>query len=499
MELQQKVNNFIEPMLEDVSHVVVGVSGGADSVCLLHLLSKLLPAKGIGLSAVHVNHGIRTEAMDDQKYVEEICEKWSIPLHCFKKDVPAISKENGMSEEEAGRYVRYQCYAKVVENEIENEMEKQTANQTSESPKDFAEKQDTKILKHSSKKIVVALAHHMQDQAETVLFRMCRGTGVDGLSGIRPKMIREDGLCVIRPLLCATRQEIEEYLRVNGIAYMEDSTNKDTNYTRNQIRHNVIPELEQVNEKAVEHICKLADLANQQSRFIRKIIDDIYDEYVFAETILGQNTGYLMVNASWLASQDDVVIEGILRRMIFEKAAGLKDISGKHILLLKDLLLKKHQECVQLPFELEGFICYENLLIGKTNTEQGNCENLVKFHTENVPKSFENGLSSKKNYTQFVDYAKINDKLSLRWAKSGDMIEIDLDGHQKNLNRLFIDEKVPKHMRHQIPVVCDGDRVVWVVGYRLNPAYYVDSSTTKVVRMELVKADDELDAYTESI
>lgn len=453
MELQQKVEKFIEPLLDGVSNVVVGVSGGADSVCLLYLLSKSLPQRGIGLSVVHVNHGIRVEAAEDQAYVRALCEKWGIPFFSYEEDVPKLAKEQGIGEEEAGRNLRYQCYAKEAK-------------------------------KYEG--TVVALAHHMHDQVETVLFRMCRGTGVDGLSGIRAKMQRNDGLTIIRPLLCVTRQEIEDFLGAEGILYQEDQSNQDTTYMRNQIRHNVIPELEQVNDKVVEHICKLAELADKQNRFIQSHVDEFYKEKVSLDRmIFGQPTGYLKVNADWLAAQDDVIIEGILRKMIYDRATGLKDISEKHISLLKELLLKPHQESVQLPYELEGFICYENLLIGKTNIEDKNCENLVNFYTGNVPKSFKNGLKSKKIYTQLVDYAKINDALILRYPRQGDMIGIDSEGHQKSLARFFIDEKIPKHMRDQIPLVCDGDNIVWVVGYRLNPAYYVTESTTKVVRMEL--------------
>ncbi len=202
--------------------VVVGVSGGADSVCLLAGLVSLREELGISLVAVHVEHGIRgEESLADAAYVAELCERWNVKLSVERIDVEAVARERGLTVEEAGRTVRYEVFARIAQE--------QSADR-------------------------IAVAHNRNDQAETVLWNLARGSGVKGLGGIRPVRGR-----IIRPLLFTERSEIEAYLRTQGIRWRTDRTNLETAYTRNRIRLELLPWLtERLNAQAVDHIAQAA-------------------------------------------------------------------------------------------------------------------------------------------------------------------------------------------------------------------------------------------------
>ena len=210
-----KVRKFMEKhhMIGQGDFIAVGVSGGADSVCLLLLLCELKQEYDLELCAVHINHGIRREAFKDQEFVENLCRRRKVPWITFSEDVKGIAEKQSMSLEEAGRMIRYRCFRKVLDM-------------------------------HGGGKI--AVAHHQNDQAETMLYRMSRGTGIQGLKGM--EAVRAD---VIRPLLCLKKEEILAYLKEKGQDWMEDASNEDNTFARNKIRNQVIPALTKVNARAV--------------------------------------------------------------------------------------------------------------------------------------------------------------------------------------------------------------------------------------------------------
>lgn len=220
-------------MLEAGDKVVAGVSGGADSICLLFVLMELQKEIPFELTAVHVNHGLRAEAADrDEAYVRELCETYRIPCVSYRENVELIAKNRKQSLEEAGREVRREAFRRTMESWG-----------------------GTKI----------ALAHHKNDNAETFLMNLARGSGLKGLGGMLPV----NGT-IIRPLLAAERQEIEQYLKENGIAYCTDETNKSDDYTRNRIRNHMIPLLEDgVNKRAVAHISDTMERLREVQEFLR--------------------------------------------------------------------------------------------------------------------------------------------------------------------------------------------------------------------------------------
>ena len=221
----EKVLDYIRKngMVQRGDRIIAGVSGGPDSVCLLFLLDKYKETLGISLEVVHMEHGIRgKESLEDAAFVENFCRKLAIPCHTYHRDIPKLAREWKCSGEEAGRRARYEAFEEVR-----------------------GKNGGTKI----------AVAHNRNDQAETVLFHLVRGSGLSGLSGIRP--VRGN---IIRPLLCLTREEIEDLLRKENLPFRTDATNLETDYARNRIRLNILPLLrEELNPRTCEHLAETAE------------------------------------------------------------------------------------------------------------------------------------------------------------------------------------------------------------------------------------------------
>ncbi len=224
--IEKKVNNYIREhdMLAAGDRAVVGVSGGADSICLLHLLASLQKTMEMELLAVHVHHGLRgEEAERDARFVEAVCRSLAIPCVIVREDVETYAREQGLSLEEAGRNLRYRAFRKAAEGWKS---------------------------RNGQGRYRIAVAHQKEDQVETILHNLFRGSGLRGLSGMAP--VRGE---IIRPLLCVGRQEVLDYLEENQHDYCVDSTNETLDYTRNKLRNYLIPEIcREINNGAAEHI-----------------------------------------------------------------------------------------------------------------------------------------------------------------------------------------------------------------------------------------------------
>ena len=225
----QKVQETIAShnLIKSDEHIVLGLSGGPDSVCLFHILLRLRQTLGIRLHPVHVNHGLRPGAAErDQNYVEEFCREHGVSCKVIAADCRELAGAWHMTSEEAGRKLRYDAFYDEA-----RQIAEKLAAEHGGSPDDFSEH------------IRIAVAHNADDQAETILFRVLRGTGTDGLAGIAYER-KERGFSVIRPILDIPRKEIEEYCREHDLSPVEDHTNHQSIYTRNKIRLELLPELE---------------------------------------------------------------------------------------------------------------------------------------------------------------------------------------------------------------------------------------------------------------
>ena len=445
-------------MIAPKDQVIVGVSGGADSICLLFLLHELSMEMDFGLSAVHVNHQIRETAARDEKYVQDFCQKYQIPLHCESFPVLEIAKKTGQSVEEAGRSVRFQAFEKWMDDKRANK---------------------------------IALAHHIDDQAETVLFHLARGTGIDGLCGIRP--VRDK---VIHPLLCVTREEIEDFLKKEGLKYMTDETNAQDIYARNAIRHKILPVLEkQVSNKAKEHIATTSGMCLEASAYLEKQTQMAYEEYV----CVSDNNVICVKNE--LMQADNYIQKSVIHKALAELSGSRKDIHAIHIQSVLSLFAKQTGRRIHLPYE----ICASKAYIG-VELEKNTKTDMVFFEQKLIvdPKKetfyqidqnqtirmrvFEaNKIDevSQKTYTKWFDYDKINGCLTLRNRQSGDYLYVQ-EKMRQTLKAYMINEKIPQKQRAMIPIIADEDQVLWVIGYRISSYFKITKQTKTVLEITIL-------------
>ncbi len=448
--MKSKVLDFIRKkrLLKKGDSVVLGVSGGADSICMLKILSDAQKRRDISIYVLHINHQIRgAEADEDAKFVKKACTKFKVPHRVVSVDVPSIAKEQGLSLEEAGRMVRYEEFSKYAYEVGANK---------------------------------IAVAHNSNDNAETVLMNLARGTGIKGLGGIAPKRKMEDSkgntIEVIRPILCLTRKEIEEYLNENDIKYREDSTNESTDYTRNKIRLEVMPLLENINDNAMQNITNASEELADTSKYIDKDVEDAYEEYVSEED------GKLFLSDKAF-SLDPVVFSGVIRKMIENTAGKLKDITRIHVGDVVNLKEKQVGKKIDLPYAVVAEREYEGISIFCEENESS-----AKSEDKEIVISFEDDDFDKENieeleYTKWLDYDKIDDVV-VRTRKKGDYIIVDDKGGRKKLKDYFIDEKIPRRERDDVLLVADGSHILWVVGHRISEAVKVTPETKKVVKLE---------------
>lgn len=501
---RQKVLSFMKKnhMTDRGDSVLAAVSGGADSVCLLWLLHEMAAELGIKVFAFHMNHGIRgAEADRDEQFVMELCERLNIPLTVAHEKVEEYAAERGLSGEEAGRILRYHHLGETAE-------------------------------KYQCAKI--AVAHHEDDDAETVLLNLFRGSGLAGLSGIRP--VREN---IIRPLLCVSRKEIEGYLNEQELSWCEDSTNKENDYTRNKIRNELLPWVtENINSRAAEHILAVSEFAAQADAYFEMKAERILEESCSKrreegkqpnsknageadgkESGTGQSSKVAenemkmctKINTDIFDPQPEILKTYIVRRMILNAAGKAKDITERHIRSVMDLSGPGGGHTVDLPYGLKAVRGYETLGIVQNKNPSQMSESDQKQERKPV---FENKINletdmdeildlggthirlhavhrkkepeiPKNQYTKWFDYDKINVGLSIRYRKNGDYLTLS-GGGKKKLRRYMIDEKIPENERDRIPVLADGDHVLWVVGYRISDYYKITDETEHILEAEVI-------------
>ncbi len=439
---KKKINEYIEKhnMLQKGDRVVLGISGGPDSVCLFFVLLALKEEYNLEIHALHVNHCIRgTDADDDQAYVESLCENNNIPLKVLRIDIPALVKESGRSTEEEARLARYQAF------------------------EDYATALDAYNPDTPATKI--AIAHNADDNAETVLFHMARGTGLDGMCGIAPVRDR-----IIRPLLSISKSEIMEFIASNEIPYCIDVTNSEIQYDRNRIRHNIIPELQEINSKSLEHITEMTER-------LTEIADYISMESHGLLQIAQSDGGKLRKRA--IATAPKVIASHALKEYLSSFMPQRKDVSAVHIDAILGLLNESGERQVQLPYKKTLIISYEEIYV-IDDAEEPAPEATFTYREFN----YEQGMNYPvEAYTKWFDCDKITDNVEIRTRLEGDYLTIDAAGNHKSLQDYFVDAKIPRHLRDSIPLVCDGNHVMWVVGYRISEHYKISNNTTRVLEI----------------
>ncbi len=473
MTIRNKIIDFCneKKLLDSGDGVLIGLSGGADSVCLLFMLSLMQKEFDLKLYALHVNHGIRgSEADRDEAFCAELCKKTGIPFEAVKADIPALAEKEGLGLEEAGRKFRYALFEKKAEELGFNR---------------------------------IAVAHHMNDRAETVLFQMIRGSKLNGLTGIREKNGR-----VIRPLLCITREEIEDFLNMNGLDFVTDSTNLSSDYTRNFIRNEILPELEKLRAHAAEHIAETAEYLGRVSDFMERQADEVFKKAVTKDPL---KPGTFALSVRELREADPLLSEMAIYRAICLAAGRKKDITEKTVRAVTDLFDRQSGRVADLKYGIVAKKVYDTVVIGPeseenaVDTEDGNCNNTLctaVFDTEEgeALQFIENlGGFPKDNLKKYFDCDKLisrlngktPDELVCRKAEAADVMAVYLDGRRKKVFDILKDGKIGADDRKDQLVAAIGHEVLMIKGIRSSEACRVDKKTKKILSVSFAVRNTE--------
>lgn len=465
----EKIKAYVKKyhMLTDGDTVVAGVSGGADSVCLLFVLKELQKEIDFTLFVVHVNHKIRREAGEDACFVEELCRQLDLPFFLVEENVEDLAKAQGISTEEAGREVRYRAFEEALK---ENAPEA--------------------VLTGHGK---IAVAHNSNDRAETMLFNLFRGTGIAGLCGIRPK--RDN---VIRPILCLSREEIETFLEERNLSYCIDKTNNEDTYTRNKIRHHILPfARQQVSEGVLENMTRTGDLMQETEDFINTEVEKAYGKCV------QKKDAEVCVNVEGLLCNHSLIRKHLILRSIEDLVSTKKDISAIHVRDVLGLFEQTGNRQISLPYGILVRREYENVVFekrdslpcGEPTISAGLDLPLDRNCIVSVPGlgeleisafSYEKNMDIPQNqYTKWFDYDKIDKPLKIRNRKPGDFLTINKALSKKSIQDYMVDEKIPKAQRDKLWLVTEQEHVLWVVGYRISEKYKVNENTKTVLQIQL--------------
>ena len=472
-------------MMQGGDKVLAAVSGGADSVCLLLILEALRGQLGYMLEVVHVEHGIRgEESRQDEVFVEELCHRLEVPVYTVSVDVPSYAAEQGIGLEEAARILRYEVFEELA-------------------------------LARGAK---VALAHHMEDNAETVLFQMMRGSGLHGLCGMQPIRQSESGVVYIRPLLDVHRAEIEDFLKSRGEAWREDRTNQETEYSRNYVRQVILPQLLRLNDRAVEHINQSAEQLSELRDYMEQGKRQVKDQVVLEDGVSLRISKLLELHP---ALQKELILDAVA-----QTAGSRKDITAGHVKSVLDLCEKQSGREVHLPYGIVARRDFDCLVLAiedaKTERLKRTCRTLVEergvtgdsclvvneeqlvelaqadgtevlevplgtsdetlqikvfsYHGENL-KFLENP------YTKWMDYDKIRHGFCIRTRQSGDYFIGDSQGHHKKLKQYFTEEKISVSERNARWLLAQDSLVLWLVGGRISEHLKVTDETKLVVEI----------------
>lgn len=468
MDFTEATYSFIRSsgMFRQKGSVTVGISGGADSVCLFLQLNKLKERLGIDLRAITVEHGIRgSESEKDSEFARELCQSHGVSCKVVRVDASARAREKGISLEEAARQLRYQAF---FDNTKEGDY--------------------------------IAIAHHLEDQAETVLFHMIRGSGVRGLIGIRP-VTEMRGRHIVRPLLFATKDQILAELSALGQDYRTDQTNSDIRYARNRIREVIMPELMKINKGAIRHICESAES-----------VGELYDHFISEEKELYQRA---LVpgdrkEENRLIVKELIALPDSSRRMIImeylrDTLSSIKDVGRAHIERISGLLEDSAHFSYSLPGRAELKLEYGMLSVTYPEEQTGpylidlsGLESDGEYSAElggitlemRIIKP-EKALIEPKTYEKCLDYDKIKKGLCLRDHREGDFFTIDRQGHRKSYKDYCRNQKIQTTDRGRIPLlVYENSHIAWAVGYRISEDVKVTEATRRVLWIKAILEED---------
>lgn len=454
--------------------VIAGVSGGADSICLLFVLWRLQKKLGYRVKVCHVNHGLRGEEADaDQRYVEELCRNLGVPCRIFFEDVESIAKKRKQSCEEAGRMVRREAFERMCR-----------------------EDGGTKI----------ATAHHRDDNAETILLNLARGTGLRGLCGILPVSGKW-----IRPLLATGREQIERYLNEQNIMWCTDVTNEQDEFTRNRIRHHVLPVLEQqVNPAVVRHLNELSVQSREIWEYLEKGAGDAWEKCVTVkESGAGRRAAEICVQD--FREEMRAVQNRLIHRCIAYVLESEKDIESVHIAEVRKLFDRQPGKQIDLPADAVAVRNSGAVAVYRQPERDRGKEEMCTAETElavpgetpvpgtgiRIRCSFVEHASAEqareipqKSYTKWIDYDIIKYGLTVRTRRPGDFFTVNKEGGKQKLKSYFVNEKISREEREQMLLIADGSHIVWIPGRRMSRTYQIGENTGKILEIKFTEENE---------
>lgn len=458
MDLIQKIRETISrySMLSHGDNVLIGLSGGPDSVCLAVLLVNLRNDFNLSLNAVYIDHGLRPEEVEKEiEFCKSFCAERDIVFYMKRVDVRNYANDRRLNVQESARELRYIIYDEVSD------------------------------MTNASK---IALGHNADDQAETVLMRLLRGSGRRGLSGIPPVRGR-----IIRPLIEIERSEIEIFLTKEvSQPYIVDSSNLKEDYERNWVRHALLGEMKKRNPAAVRDICRTADILKEE---------DDYLEIVVTKTLMRlisrKSENSIQLFLAPLETMERPLLRRVLRRSISE-TKGLRGIGLDHIEDMIRLIREgKAGDRINLP---KGIRVIKEYSLIKISTA---CPAKIAMHELQPPDevvmeeaeiiiaaSFEEKDEEQSDGRTSVrlDAGAMQFPLRIRAREAGDFFYPLGFGKKKKLQDFFVDEKVPRDERDRIPIVLSGNDIVWVAGYRADERFRISGETKKILFLKMRKS-----------
>lgn len=439
----QSVINLINKhnLIQKNSTIGVAVSGGMDSMCLLHFLNKVKDEINFDIVVINIDHNIRESSKDDSQFVKTYCNNNNISCLCYKVEALKNAEVKKIGIEEAARELRYQVFKKLLQDGIV-----------------------TKI----------ALGHHKQDQVESVLLNLFRGTGLSGAAGMK---VENNGF--IRPLLNTSKLEIQNYVKLNNISYVEDETNLNTDYSRNYLRHEIIPNLKKYWNGLEDSIVGFAKICREDDDFILSQIN--FDNIIIDETLFKIPLSYFSVTNS--------IINRVLKYG-FEKINLQKDIEKKHFELIKNLAQKgKNGDKLTLPHNLEAIKEYLFLTISKKPDKKCVISfpfvlGKQKIFDYNIDILKTEKMFEKQKGVHFFDLNKIPSDAVWRFRKTGDTFK-KFGGGTKKLKDYFIDQKIPTRLRNTIPLLCSNAEVLIVLNNEISDKIKIDNKTKEIGKITI--------------
>jgi tRNA(Ile)-lysidine synthase len=455
-------------MFYEKEKILVGLSGGPDSVCLLYMLNNIKDKFTLDLYAVYVDHNMRPEETPEEiEFCKRLCKRLNVSFLTKSIDVQAYAKQQGMNRQEAARELRYRIF------------------------------QETAYEINAHK---IALGHTADDQAETVLIRLLRGSGTTGLSGIPP--VRKN---IIRPLIEIERKEIERFLDERKVDFIVDSSNLKKEYLRNKIRLSLLPMLRGINPNIVETLSKTASIFRDEERYFEIIVTKTLMKLISRKT-----DARIELFLVPFEIMDKVIMRRVLRRAI-EETRGLHGISFVHIEDIIELIKNgKPGDRLYLPKGIRAIKEYSILILtseppvklstytlaipGETILKEAGI--LIKALPVESRKSVYDpwGVTSQNSglwYTLAIfDADRLILPLVARPRKNGDFFYPSGFSKRKKLQDFFVDSKVPRDERDRTPIIVSGEDIIWVVGYRGDERFKVTEGTMNILRLEVRKIKD---------